>query len=179
MTAQSFSLRPFPGSRPSFPLEITGSIARRGHILGLRYELRGDLAAVKLPEPAGFPARREGLWQETCLEFFLALQNSPRYWEINLSPAGHWNVYSFQGYRQGMAEEPALTSLPFTVQRGSASLLLTLEVDLAGLIPAAQTLDVAISAVIKDRDGEITYWALTHPGPQADFHRREAFFIKL
>jgi hypothetical protein len=179
MTAQSFSLRPFPGSRPSFLLKITGSIARRGHILGLRYELRGDLAAVKLPEPAGFPARREGLWQETCLEFFLALQNSPRYWEINLSPAGHWNVYSFQGYRQGMAEEPALTSLPFTVQRGSASLLLTLEADLAGLIPAAQTLDVAISAVIKDRDGEITYWALTHPGPQADFHRREAFFIKL
>lgn len=38
---------------------------------------------------------------------------------------------------------------------------------------------LAISIVIKPQNGEITYWALTHPGPQADFHRRDSFLIEL
>ncbi len=179
MIHQGFSLQPFPGTRPCFPLEITGSVTRQDSILAWRYEVRGDLMAVVLPEPAESPARRDRLWEETCLEFFLAPADAPRYWEFNLSPAGHWNVYRFESYRQGMAEEAALASLPFTIERTSASLLLTLEVDVAGLIPAPLSIEVAISAVIKDREGETTYWALTHPGPQPDFHRREAFLIKL
>ena len=65
--------------------------------------------------PADMPARRDRLWEETCFEFFLAVKNSPRYWEFNLSPAGHWNVYRFADYRQGMQEEPAFASLPFSV----------------------------------------------------------------
>ena len=179
MTPRSFTLKPFPGEAPRFPLEITGAIARRAHILALRYELRGDLAAVALPGSPDRPARRDGLWQETCFEFFLATRNSPQYWEFNLSPAGHWNVYAFQAYRRGMHEEPALAALPFTVLREAASLLLTLKVDVAGLIPPDQRLNIAIAAVIKSQDGALTYWALTHPGPQADFHRRDAFIIGL
>jgi hypothetical protein len=179
MIPWSFTLQPFPGTRPRAPLEITGSISRQGRTLGLRYELRGHLAAVVLPEPAVRPLRRQGLWEETCLEFFLAPRHSRRYWEFNLSPAGPWNVFTFQGYRQGMQEEPALAALPFTVERAPDSLLLILKVDLAGLIPAHQALDAAISAVIKGQDDDTTYWALTHPGPQPDFHRREAFIIEL
>ena len=179
MTSRSFTLQPFPGTGPRFPLQITGVIARQGTSLTLRYTLRGNLAAVALPGPAARPARRHGLWAETCLEFFLAPENSPRYWEFNLSPAGPWNAYTFQGYRQGMQEESAFAALPFTVQQDPTSLALAVEVDLAGLIPAAQLLEAAISADFKDQDGETTYWALTHPGPQPDFHRREAFLIKL
>jgi len=179
MNPQGFRLQPFPGTRPPFPLKITGHITRQGQILSLLYELRGDLAAVALPGPARRPRRRDGLWEETCLEFFLAMENSPRYWEFNLSPAGPWNVYAFQAYRQGMREEPALASLPFLVSRESTSLLVSLEVDLAGFIPAAPVLEAALAAVIKGTDGGLTYWALAHPGPQADFHRREGFLIKL
>jgi hypothetical protein len=179
MIPRSFSLHPFPGEAPRFPLGITGTIARRGHILALRYELRGDLAALALPDPADRPARRDGLWRETCFEFFLAPQNLPQYWEINLSPAGHWNVYGFEYYPQGMHEEPALAALPFTVLKKPASLLLALEVDVSGFLPPGQPLDAAISAVIKARDDTLTYWALAHPGPQPDFHRRDTFIIEL
>jgi hypothetical protein len=38
---------------------------------------------------------------------------------------------------------------------------------------------MAVSAVIKTRRGEVTLWALTHPGPEADFHHRDSFIIKL
>jgi hypothetical protein len=178
MTPQSFSLKPFPGTWAGAPLEIGGSISRQGQTLALRSELRGGIEAVALPEPEA-PQRRWCLWEETCLEFFLGPQNSPRYWEFNLSPAGHWNVFTFEGYRQGIKEEPALAALPFAVRRQPGLWQLTLEVDLAGLIPARQALDAAITAVIKDREGGITYWALTHPGPQPDFHRRDSFIIKL
>jgi hypothetical protein len=179
MSSRSFILKPFPGEAPRFPLQITGAIARHGHILRLRYELRGDLARVALPDPADRPARCDGLWQETCFEFFLAPENSPQYWEFNLSPAGHWNVYGFEDYRRDMHQELALATLPFAVAKDPASLLLTLEFDVSGFIPSALPWDIAIAAVIKAQDGTLTYWALAHPGPRPDFHRRDSFIIAL
>jgi len=179
MNHRNFSLQPLVSAGPPPDVQISGKIARRAQTITIHYELRGELAAVAIPPPAGAPARRHGLWQETCFEFFLGAQNSSQYWEFNLSPTGHWNVYHFAGYRQGRQEEAAFASLPFSVQRQSDSWLLTLEVDLTKIIPADQALEVGISAVLRTRTGEETFWALSHPGPQADFHRRDAFSVDL
>ncbi len=179
MNTQSFSLQPFPpvSSLPS--AKITGNIARRANTLVIRFALLGHLAELVIPAKGDMPARKNKLWEETCLEFFLALKNAPRYWEFNLSPAGHWNVYRFAAYRQGMQEEMAFTSLPFRVENQSDSLLLALELDLDKIVQADQALEVAISAVMQHRDGQLTYWALAHRGPQADFHRRDCFLVEL
>ncbi len=179
MNDRSFSLKPFPPAGPRLHLKITGSIVRRADTLAIRYALRGRLAELAIPAPADLPARKNGLWEETCFEFFLAVKNSPQYWEFNLSSAGHWNVYRFQAYRQGRQEETAFRSLPFSVQSRPDSLLLALKIDLERIVPADQALEVAIAAVIKLLDGQATYWALTHPGPQADFHRRDCFIVDL
>ncbi len=176
MKERKFALQPW-APRPD--LKITGKIARRAQTLTIHYELRGELAAVALPPPVDAPARRHGLWEGTCFEFFLGAQNSPQYWEFNLSPAGHWNVYQFAGYRQGRQEEADFASLPFSVQRQPDSWLLTLVVDLARIVPADQALEVGISAVLKLAEGEAAYWALRHPGPQPDFHRRDGFSLAL
>jgi hypothetical protein len=179
MNGQGFSLEPFPttGTLPLF--KIAGTIARRSSTLAIRYALLGHLADLVIPAAAAVPARRNGLWEETCFELFVAVKDSPRYWEFNLSPARHWNVYRFAAYRQGMEEETALTSLPFTVQRESDCLSLALGVDLAAIVRADQALEVAVSAVIKHKNGEVTYWALIHSSPQADFHRRDGFIMTL
>jgi hypothetical protein len=116
---------------------------------------------------------------QTKFEFFLALHECDRYWEFNLSPSGDWNIYRFDAYRQGMQTEMAFTSLPFQVLPKSDELLLSLDLDLGAIIQPEQVLKVAVSAVIKRKDGELIYWALTHPGPQADFHRRDSFIIEL
>ena len=92
--------------------------------------LRGKLAELVIPGPAARPARRHGLWEETCFEFFLGVKDAPGYWEFNLSPAGHWNVYRFAGYRQGMAEEKAFTSLAFSVRRRADRLGFALELEI-------------------------------------------------
>jgi hypothetical protein len=179
MSGRSFSLQPFPVAGHLPRVTIVGRITRRSTTLAIRYALLGRLADLAIPAPAAVPARRYALWEETCFEFFLGLKDSPRYWEFNLSPAGDWNVYRFTAYRQGMEEEPAITALPLTVQRESDSLSLALELDLDAIVRANQPLEVAVSAVIKQRNGEVTYWALTHRGPQADFHCRDRFIIAL
>ncbi|MBW4577260.1 MAG: DOMON-like domain-containing protein [Aphanothece sp. CMT-3BRIN-NPC111] len=179
MKEQNFSLEPFPTASPVPDLKVTGNIARYSNTLAIRYRLQGNLGELVIPPPVDMPTRKNELWEETCLEFFLAVKNSPGYWEFNLSPAGHWAVYRFAGYRQGMQEEMAFTSLPFSVQNQSNSLSLALEIDLDNIVQASQTLEVAISAVIKHRDGELSYWALAHTGSQADFHQRDSFQVEL
>jgi hypothetical protein len=179
MSGCNFSLQPFSPIGPALTIKLTGHINRQPRQLAIRYDLRGDLAELMVPAPAALPVRRQGLWEETCFEFFLGVKDSPGYWEFNLSPAGHWNVYRFAGYRQGMTEETALTSLPLSVQRGSDSLAVALELDVGRIVSANQPLQVGIAAVIRLAGGGLTYWALTHPGPQADFHRRDGFLVEL
>ena len=132
-----------------------------------------------IPAPAARPVRRHGLWEETCFEFFLSIKDSPQYWEFNLSPAGDWNVYRFAEYRQGMTEESAFAALPFDVKQQSDSVRLVLEINLDKIVRADQPLEAAMAAVIQPAGGGLTYWALTHPGPQADFHRRDSFLVSL
>jgi hypothetical protein len=179
MNSRSFALQPFPQAGPGLPVVITGSLTRRAHKLTISYELHGQLAALMIPRPAERPARRDGLWEDTCLEFFLAARGSASYWEFNLSPSGHWQVYRFAGYRQGRQEEAAFHSLPFRVQQDRDTFRLALEVEVAKIIPPDQALELAVAAVIQIRNGEATYWALAHRGLKPDFHRRDSFIIQL
>jgi len=182
MNSRRFSLKPFPSAGLMPDLEITGSIERHSNALSISYELSGHMEELKLPASADACVRKNGLWEETCFEFFLGVKDYERYWEFNLSPSGHWNVYRFKSYRLGMREEPAFTSLPFSVQLNSNSLLLYLGLELDNIIPpqqAQEVLQVAVSAVVKTIYGKTTYWALAHPGPRADFHRRDGFIIEL
>ena len=177
MNSHSFSLKPF--SSVGLPITIKGSIGRLSNRFTIGYSLTGALLELVIPAPAYLPERRDNIWQETCFEFFLGLKDYDRYWEFNLSPSGHWNVYRFNAYREDMQEETAFTSLPFNVINSTDAFLLDLAFDLDKIIPAGDTLKAGISAVIKQRDGNTTHWALAHPDQKADFHRRESFIIEL
>jgi hypothetical protein len=179
MNNQSFSLAPFPAARPLASITIDGTIARRAGTLSVRYSVLGPPRDLVIPAWAAFPDRKDGLWKDTCFELFLAVRGMPAYWEFNLSPAGHWNVYRFTSYREGMAEEPAFTALPFGVESKRDALCLALELDLAKIVSAGASLEVAMSAILRHKDGLVTHWALSHRGPQPDFHRRDGFIIAL
>jgi hypothetical protein len=186
MNGQSFGLQPFVGSlAPSAiasslgDVKLTGTLTRQANRLRIDYLLEAPLPALVIPPRVDSPLRRDELWQSTCFEFFLGLQSSEDYWEFNLSPAGHWNIYRFQAYRQGMQRERAIRLLPFDVQRQGNSLLLTLDLDLDPLVRPDQGLEVGISTVLQSQVGEVSYWALTHPGSVADFHRRDSFILQV
>ncbi len=171
----TFSLKPFRAGDYPPGLAIAGSIARRAGSLAVEYELRGPLSELAVPARAGAPERRERLWVDTCLELFLGAAGDAAYWEFNLSPAGHWNVYRFAFYREGMREEPAFAALPFAVRRDAATLRVLLEVDIAAILPSAGAIDFAACAVVRTTGGDVSHWALSHPGPRPDFHRRDGF----
>ena len=180
MNSRRFSLQPFPEAGPVSSLKIAGEISRVSNRLAIHYELVGHLSEIVVPMPADMPVRKNTLWEETCFEFFIAAKDSSRYWEFNLSPAGHWNVFCFDAYRKGMQEDAAVISLPFSVPFFTRApcrfpwKLIWIESFLRD-----QALEVGISAVIKHGGGMMRFWSLSHPGPQADFHRRDGFLIEL
>jgi hypothetical protein len=179
MNEQTFSLQPFSDNEPLSNLKIAGNIARNENLLIISYALLGDIKEVEIPPLSDTAGRSHELWQETCFEFFLGVKDSPGYWEFNLTSTGDWNIYHFDNYRQGMQEETAFTTLPFSVQHSPDCLAIALDIDLDKIVPADQILEIAITAVIKQKNGEVTYWALTHQGAEADFHRRDSFIIEL
>jgi hypothetical protein len=178
MTEQSFTLQPFLLDDALCDIYVEGNLQRQANTLAIHYELSDPESIVSL-SPIALPARQQGLWEETCFEFFLGFQGSERYWELNLSPAGHWNIYRFDGYRQGMQDELAWDNLPFEVQQHSGTVTLDLKLDLTPIVVAEQKLELAIAAVIKLKTGATSYWALAHCAPQADFHQRKSFTIEL
>jgi hypothetical protein len=175
----NFTLHPFLSTESVPPIEIVGKIDRQKNFLHLDYQLLGNLQDILIATSSDSPTRKDELWRETCFEFFLGIPNSSQYWEFNLSPSGHWNVYHFEDYRQGMQNESRLTDLPFKVDRKLESFTLSLEVDLDRLRLARPRLEIAITAVVKQTNKTITYWALTHQGSQPDFHLRESFILEI
>jgi hypothetical protein len=179
----TFSLQPFPSTETLPNIKIIGNIARNENLLIINYALTGNIAEVEIiseiTSPSDIPMRKNELWEHTCFEFFIGIKNSPCYWEFNLSPGGDWNVYSFDGYRQGMQEEVAFSTFPFSIHHSSDCFAIALDFDLGKIIPTEQILDIAIASVIKSKNSRVSYWALTHCAEEADFHQRSSFILDL
>ena len=170
---------PSPSLSPPPSLRLQGSVGRSGERLSLAYRLSDPDGLVLLPPPAPRPRRADGLWSTTCLEFFLAEPGAPPYWEFNLAPSGDWNAYRLAAYRQGLEPVAAIASLPLQVERDASGLDLRLSLDLGHLLPPGRALELGITAVLELNDGPLLYWALSHPGAEADFHRRDGFLVRI
>lgn len=178
MKGMNFTLKPFEAvSSPD--AGISGAISRRSGVLDISYKLTAALREIVIPARADVPSRRKGLWEETCFELFAGSTGTDRYWEFNLSPSGHWNVFRFESYRQGMQEEQAFSSLPFSVSRHQDLLRISLQIDLGRIMPSDRPVRLGISAVLKAMNGTLSFWALIHPGTKADFHLRDSFIMEL
>ena len=186
-----FELQPFGGAAERSGLGLEGvrlrgqAAVERGAqevILRIDYQLVADLGesptALLVPPTAEQPSRRDGLWEHTCLEAFVAASDGDPYWELNLAPSGDWAVYRFDGYRSGQ-QSPPLQRPPFTTSTRQDGLDLQLRWPLPAELAAAGRLSLGITAVLEQRNSAISYWALHHPGPEADFHLREGFTLEL
>lgn len=179
MPIQEFSLKPFKFSPETLDLDVTGKVSRRGAQLSLNCELLGNLSDISIPEQKRPAGRADDLWQATCFECFIRPVTQSRYWEFNLSPSYCWNVYRFSHYRQGGQAEARVDGLSFEVLSTATVLQLAWTFDLTQLALAQVPIAVAIAAVIQSKSGQLSYWALTHPQSQPDFHHRGSFALTL
>lgn len=129
--------------------------------------------SVVIPEWVS-PERANGLWTSTCFEFFLKPEGGSSYFEFNFSPSTRWAAFGFDGYRSGgrdlaLAVDPQLEFNPDHPHQ------LSVDVDLSN-IPNLP-LKVGLSAVIEERDGSKSYWALAHPPGKPDFHHPDCFTL--
>lgn len=140
----------------------------------LRWQVK-RVDALLLPPFAG-KGRGSELWQTTCFELFLKDSEGEGYTELNFSPSERWAAYRFNGYREGMAEAEVPTAPEVTSSSGEYLFVLTAVIDTALLAGANAA---GIAAVIEEKDGTKSYWALAHPPGQPDFHHRACFALPL
>ena len=122
------------------------------------------------------PSRVDGLWQSTCFEAFLRADRQRGYREWNFAPSGDWAAYDFARYRDKMTEAD-VASLPYlrvedNLTWGALGATIAVEAD--------KSWELGLSAVLEEKDGTKSYWALAHPpGEKPDFHAADCFAAKL
>lgn len=164
---------------PAIAIEVAAT-RRAGNRLRLIYRLEADLAQLRLPTSRAAD-RVDRLWQHTCFEAFISTPGSAGYAELNFSPSGEWAAYTFTSRRVGMLPASLKSTPSATWRRTDGRLELQVEVSLDGLVPGPGNtgLRIAVSAVIEEESGTISYWALRHPTEQPDFHHPDGFVLEL
>ena len=158
---------------------ISGIVSRQRNNFSISYMVAGNIEEIFFPSLVVNPTRQDNLWKTTCFEFFIAAKDSPAYWEFNLSPSGEWNVYIMDAYRQvNMREETRFSKLEFRVQEDAECFSLEHELNLNSIILEETSVQVGIASVITANTGQLSYWALTHPHVEADFHLRKSFVLE-
>ena len=150
-------------------------IGRAQGVLRATYCVPWNIAELLLPQEVE-PRRADGLWQRTCFEIFIRVGDSPEYLECNFSPSGEWASYLFEDYRKGMTEarlEP--TKMVASANHVRFELSTSLYLPDVADVPWK----VNIAAVLEEKSGRKSYWALAHPPGPPDFHHPNGFMLEL
>lgn len=148
--------------------------------LRLRYLLEGDLDQLAIPAMAT-PEHSDGLWRHTCFEAFIAAGSSSGYCEFNFSPSTQWAAYRFGRYRQEMESLECDASLAVEVRHSNERLELETAITSMALrtLAGEGAIRMALAAVVEEKDGRLSYWALAHPSNSPDFHHPGSFMLHL
>jgi len=170
-----------PNHRPEelIGLRLAAAAVRKNQFLYLRYRLEGPLEELLIPEYKPIGIRNHNLWQNTCFEAFWAEANSTTYSELNYSVNSDWNIYKFSNYRSNQVEEQYIPNFKPIHRQSKNSLSIGLTIELPACIAADTNLELSLTAVLEQKNGNLSYWALTHNGVDPDFHRRDSFLLEL
>jgi hypothetical protein len=155
-------------------VEIEIALPRPGRLV-LQYCLTGRMSDLLMP-PVTASARADGLWEHTCFEAFVRAPPATSYYEFNFAPSTQWAAYRFADYRDGMSAVD-FASPQLSVQSDSGSHRLQAVLDLGKLSDLANEAawQLGLSAVIEEKNGRKSYWALAHPPGDPDFHHSDGF----
>jgi hypothetical protein len=148
--------------------------------LALRYVITGRMADIAIPMLTA-STRTDELWKHTCLEAFLKAPRRKSYCEFNFAPSSQWAAYRFRDYRKGMAPIDGIApTIDVKPGRDRFELRVLLDVETIDELPEKLAWRLGLSAVIEERDGNISYWALAHPKRgKPNFHHADSFAAEL
>ena len=117
--------------------------------------------------------RAHELWKMTCFEAFWSLPNMDKYWELNLSPWGQWNLYAFDRYREPQPPRECFEAQLLSLNVAQATIEATLQIPTNWV-----TLEMSLCAVVRTHDLGVQYYSSCHAGNKPDFHLRQSFNIE-
>ena len=152
---------------------------RTDDLLSLTYRIEDGIDEIHLP--ARQPSQHtDGLWRSTCFEAFMRAPGERSYLEINVSPSTQWAVYRFADYRRGMQALTPKHPPQIVCRRREDGLEADVALPLASLgLGADGQIELGLATVLQDRHGELSYWALSHPAANPDFHHPKGFLLTL
>jgi hypothetical protein len=167
---------------PSTPCEAVSEIivdlARTPDgVLTFAYSLTGDIDHLRIPARRA-PARANELWRQTCFEAFVQRTHGA-YLEFNFAPSTEWAAYRFSGYRENMSTLEDIQPPMIAVCTEPFRFDLEATLELTALPQDTAALRFALSTVIEEQSGQLSYWAATHPPGKPDFHHADSFSIVL
>lgn len=176
---EALILHPESSCRAVAGIEVEAARPRPWALV-LTYTVSGRTGGLKLPAP-GVPERADELWRHTCFEAFIAAPSGAGYYEFNFAPSRQWAAYAFTGYRAGKAQARDLAAPDIEVWSTPAAFTLRATLELGSLpgLRFGAPWRLALSAVIEEALGRISYWALAHPPGRADFHHPSGFIHTL
>lgn len=175
-----FSLHPHPDGHRPVGIAVEVAVRREPRdALELHFRVTGDVTELRFPRRA--PAERvDELWRHTCFEAFLRATGDEAYLELNVSPSTEWAAYHFRTWRDGMS--PALECAAPSIRFDPGDTVADLHVGLTlGWATRLRDADwrIGLAAILEDRQGRISHWALAHAPGQPDFHHADTFACEL
>jgi hypothetical protein len=164
---------------PALDVHISCDVRLRDDALLLDFRVTGAIGRLRIPQ-ATMPQRVDGLWQHCCFEAFLRPVTGTQYAEFNFAPSGTWAAYLFDSYRSGMADLAlaniaCASSVAHRDGQGHLNVAVALPLTDCPSLPC----HLALSAVLEQDDGTLSYWALKHPAGPPDFHHPDCFTLRL
>lgn len=170
-------LIPFPESALNNNISVeTQIIFKLPLLLTAEFQVKDPNQTIKWPPKQNPAVRCDDLWKTTCLETFFSAgeNNDDPYVEINCSPNGNWNAYSFSRYREGMTPSSKIHVELKKTQDESKTPSPVFLLEIRSTEPL-KIKSISTTMVIEFITGEKSYWALRHPSPKADFHNKEVW----
>jgi hypothetical protein len=176
-----FNLVPYPATPPSGPeFKVWVNVDHAGALgatasTNIWFGIGAPASRFVIPDAVEEPGRTEDLWQTTCFEVFLRVPGDDRYREWNFAPSGEWAAYDFTAYRDGRSDvEAAPPYIRVEDNMTWWALGATIAVD------AETSWALGLSAILEEKDGTKSYWAIAHPpGDKPDFHDPACFAAHL
>ena len=159
-----------------FEFTIECSARRDSRSLEVEFNVSGNLSDIAIDYDLN-----KYMWEQTCFEVFLSTPTDSKYWELNISSKGNWNIFKFTNYheRDDINTDSFRTSVSIA-ENGSNSLRISLCLPLLQLFTEdelCRDLLLNLSAVIESKTGELSYWSHHHTSSHPDFHNRSSFSI--
>lgn len=176
-----FNLVPHPAAPPAGPeFKVWATVEHAASLVAVAttniwFGVGAPAARFVIPEVDEDSVRADELWKTTCFEAFLRPLGEEAYREWNFAPSTQWAVYDFSAYRERTAEAE-VDAAPYIRTEDN---LTWWGLGATIAVPADTNWELGLSAVLEEKDGTKSYWALAHPSEKPDFHDPGCFAAHL